>query len=312
MVTNKFLADASSHTASGDYNFGVARMWIPEDNPVISTVAIGTGEARYLPASGVIVIWDGSVWKNFTLKTGGMSPDDPSVSGVIVSWLGTTEGNKVTPVSQRVDTWTDEWTLGNHASQGTENLRPIVLSGVKNGYDIVQFGGTQYMDGTYHGFFSGADKAASVIAVVRCDIQNAGFQEFWSVGNSTTDTPFFAFGAGQASIRDFRTGRRDDVAGTIGVPRGDNIKVRDWQVVGFNFTGPEIEMFVDGETIFVTASGASLGPMTVDRLGIGALLRIGVADQFFGHMGEMIVYSSGIPGSAMSGISEYLMDKWGI
>ena len=312
MTTNKFNIEIGSNTITGDYDFGSARLWFPSENPAIATPASGVGDARYLPASGIIVIWDGTDWKKFTLKTPGMQPDDPSVVDVLASWLGTDAGTKVTPEPQRVGTWADQSPMSNDVSQDTDNLRPTVISGAKNGYDIVEFGGTQYMTGTWHTLFTGDDKPASVIAVVRCDVQNAGFQEFWSVGKASTDTPFFAFGVGQTGIRDFRMGRRDDAAAIISNTRADNIKVRDWQVVGMRFTGTECEMYVDGVTIFTGASGMNVGIMTVDQLAIGALLRTTVTDQFFGNMGEMAVYSSGLPGSAMSGISEYLLDKWGI
>jgi hypothetical protein len=242
------------------------------------------------------------------------TPDDPSVSGQLVSWLSTNTDKTLD--GSGVQTWhTEVGSSNNDMDRLNAATQPSIVSGVQNGLDAVYFDGSEYLQGVaaFYNLFSGDDKPCTVLAVIRSDeLDSATLQEVFALGRLTDATPLMAFGVGTDTQNDCILQRRADDGGSALGRRGGVISSGTWQIVGFSFTGTECDVYIDGSTVFNNPSGMDVNTMNIDSIVMGAFKRTSVTDFFKGMIGEMVIYTSGLDGTAMSGISNWLQSKWSI
>ncbi len=313
-MVNKLIAESASGAVTGIYDYGLSRLWLPQE-ATITAAPITSGEARYIANSGVIAIYNGIDWTIFTLRDAGLPPDDPSISGQMASWADPTIGSKITPAGSGVETWTTI-VPGSHSWVDTgAAVTPSVASGVQNGLEAVYFDGTANFSAStsFYNLFSGDDKPCTMFAVVRNDRLDASANSsIVSLGKQDDDTPLFAMEFGLSSFDDILIGRRADDGGNAFGVRGGSGQSGLWTVVAVRFDGTTCEVYQDGVTVFTAASGMNVNTMSINAMTMGAFERTSVADFWTGFIGEVIMYTSGLPVSAMSGVSTWLQSRWAI
>ena len=131
-------------------------------------------------------------------------------------------------------------------------------------------------------------------------------------GNTATDTQLFAMEFGISSQSDILIGRRANDGGNAFGVRAGAATLGQWTVVGVAFDGTSVEVFQDAATVFASPSGMNVNTCSFNTISLGEFNRLSETDFFTGFIGEVVMYTSGLSPSAMSGVSSWLMNKWAI
>jgi hypothetical protein len=204
----------------------------------------------------------------------------------------------VTLSDGKLSEWTDQSGNGNHAEQTTVSNRPVIESGVFNGYDAL--------------YFDGVDDYINLPTPTSLNISNSSYEIFIVMESklSNTDVEFVLAGAsehfelhtnGSGGMRYIPRSSQYIDAGTAGDFTDQNI-----HLINLRATGSNAEIVMDKVTS--QSSGASGLSNDNTQLRIGA--RANNSLFFDGYIAEVIIYSTTLSTTDRTAVEDYLDTKY--
>lgn len=230
----------------------------------------------------------------------------PSTIPGLKLWLDATRGI-TKDGSNKVSQWDDLSGEANHATQTSDANKPTwesPSSGVNGNAALAFDGSASYM--TANGaaaIFSGSDKPFSVAIAFKLNNTTTAGKCYFGAGRSSSATPCQEL----YMANNHRAFRRDDASASSN-PTGGTANTST-NVVSVVFSGTAISVYDKGSVV-INAAAHDVGTMTIDRVGIGALVRNTVSEFFNGRICEICLYDSALGTSDRQALEEYLTSKW--
>jgi hypothetical protein len=219
-------------------------------------------------------------------------------------WLDASDENTiVNGVGDNVAEWQDKSGNSNYnAKQLLTSEQPTINQETINGLNVLTFNG-DYMTSNVSEF-SGNNTPCTFIGVASINnVSNAYC--ITSLGNTSSDTPLNFLSSDGGNYRSYR--RNNSGSGT------DNKNISDengTRLFCQNYDGSTIELNINGENIYSTTE--DLGQADFDIIGIGALVRTGIAFKLVGNIAELIYVPNVVTTETVQLLEGYLAHKWGL
>jgi hypothetical protein len=155
---------------------------------------------------------------------------------------------------------------------------------------------------------TGDDKAFTISMIIRqAVIPTVGDSTPISFGRSSSATPYIWLTAGGASGVTYYFDKRDDASGTA--TRSGGTPDTSIHVLTWVYTGTTASFYIDGVAAY-TAQTLNTGTLTLDRMGIGALVRNTISNYLNGKIGDLIVFNTALSDANRESVEAYLTSKW--
>lgn len=193
---------------------------------------------------------------------------------------------------------------GNNAIQATSSKKFTWTYPGLNGLGVGTADGTddRLEINAVGAIFSGADKAASILAVIK-KISNSGSDDLITFENSVDVHSLWLLGTSNSSYRFLKR----DNAGSFKIGSGGasdtNVHIVSWVSPGITAS-----IYQDGSSI-VAAADVDVGTVTINRGRVGGRIEF---NPFHGHVAELIIYDSALSTANRQLVEGYLAAKWGI
>lgn len=253
------------------------------------------------------------------LRTGGASVFVPPQRQNLQFWADAkigvyTDAAMTIPAAADADPvggWTDLSGKGNHATQATGGLRPVLKLSQLNGKPSVLFtaASAQYLAANgAAAAFAGTNIPVTLIVVIRY-VTNTG-QFGFCLASSVSANPRGEFNqssgpANQLVLRDDTATNRLAIAGTNPgtVPH----------ILSFTFDGTNGQIFQDGTSV-AGPTVAGSGTYTYNNFTVGGLVSTTpVAGVYLNaHVMEILMWNVGLTSSDRSSVQGYLSRKYGL
>jgi hypothetical protein len=221
-------------------------------------------------------------------------------------WLDASDSASVTTVSGSVSQWSDKSGNGNHVTQSDSGSRPPYETAPVNGLNAIYFGGPSTTHRLTRSSFSVATPTVFTVFKLNSSYNIATTTVLW-------DT--FTSDRAAAGVSDQNSGlfsfQRSDVTNAKAIT-GSALSKNKAYVTACVSDATGHQVWLNG----VKGSDATAGTTGFTGMSIGNLRGspspIAAEYTFYGHICEMIVYSSKKTDSERAGIEAYLTKKWGI
>jgi hypothetical protein len=234
--------------------------------------------------------------------------DFPALIPNLVARYDASDLSSISVSGSDVTQWNDVSGNARHATQGTSANRPKSGTRTINGINAIDFDGTNdyLFNNGVAASFSGADKPFTVFIMQARDV--TGNLVPWSLGNTTTGTPYFWQRGDTLQLRD--SSSNITVLTTTGISAATPL-FATFRSSGLNFTG------YLNKTLVNTGTAYDRGTITLNRGTIGAFSSIGgvvgtFGEFFNGLIGELIYYDRELTDLEVTQVHDYLSVKWGI
>jgi hypothetical protein len=229
----------------------------------------------------------------------------PTQLSNLALWLDASDSASVTTVSGNVSQWSDKSGNANHVTQSTSGSRPPYQTSQVNGLNAIYFGGLSATHRLIRSSFSVS--APSVFTVFR---MASGFNASDEYAKVIFDTI-----SGNRCVLAVESGspvfNRNDVSGSKATTASALANNRAYvSACVSDETGHQI--WLNG----VKGTDATAGTAGFNGISIGNLRGdpdpVAAGYSHYGHICEVIVYSSKKTDAERAGIEAYLTKKWGI
>lgn len=228
------------------------------------------------------------------------------ISGLI-GWWDAAKGITITGAG--VSQWNDQSASGFNLTQGTDANRPTynTSSTLIPGRPSLSFNGTSHRinNNSVAADFTGTDEPISVFAVASTT-SLAATQNIWSLGRSTSATPFLRLEI--LTSGDFRFNRRDDASSGV-VTTASGVSINTPYVVSAVFTGTTGDLVHSGSTGNLAAA-MDVGAATLNVFGFGCRFNNSTSEFLVGDIWEVIVYNKALSLRERKMIERYLGRKY--
>lgn len=230
-----------------------------------------------------------------------------TVSGLQL-WFDADDAASITHSSGAVSNWADKSGNGRHAYQSTGGVKPTTGSTTINGKNVLAFDGG---DALIIDDFAYSVTGQTIFIVA--DVNTTSEQYLFAHYDTASNQRAWGLYSATSSKLLVHAVSSDGTNAALKIASSSNAIGSDPILLAARWSAGDTDIYLDGSEETILGTPATIMANSTAKLSIGArFISATLATFVTGSMAEIIFYDRVLSDVEMTGISSYLLDKWGL